>query len=73
MKVIDGKKFLESDDMVSVYKVIVNHHFGLNILDGSSIFIGNMTFGEFRKRNANGDFPSCDGICDFRYDVIPLR
>ena len=72
MKIINGKKFLEDDDMVSVYSTIVNHHFGLNILDGTSIFIDNMTFGEFRDRRANGDFPSRDGVCDFRYDVIPL-
>ena len=73
MKVIDGKKILEDDDMVAVYKVMINHHFGLNILDGTSTFIADMTFGEFRNRSANGDFPSCDGVCDFRYDVIPYH
>lgn len=72
MKIINGKKFLEGDDMVAVYKVMINHHCGLSILDGTSIFIDNMTFGEFRDRRANGDFPSHDDVCDFRYDVIPL-
>lgn len=73
MKIINGKKFLEDDDMVSVYATIVNHHFGLNILDGTSIFIDDMTFGEFKNHKGNGDFPSTNGVCDFRYDVIPLR
>ena len=73
MKVIDGKKFLEDDDMVRVSKVIVNSYYGLNaVLVGGSIFIADMTFGEFRKRYDRGDFPSDDGVCEFRYDVMPL-
>lgn len=73
MKVIDGKKILEDADKVAVYKTIVNHYCGLNILDGTSIFIDYMTFGEFKNRLAKGDFPGSDGVCKFRYDVIPLR
>ena len=73
MKVIEGKKFLEDDDMVAVYKTVINHHYGLNaILTGGSIFIADMTFGEFRKRYDRGDFPGDDGVCEFRYDVMPL-
>ena len=73
MKVIDGKKFLEDDDMVAVYKTVINHHYGLNaVLVGGSIFIADMTFGEFKKRYDRGDFPSDDGVCEFRYDVMPL-
>ena len=73
MKVIDEKKFLEDDDMVAVYKTVINHHYGLNaVLVGGSIFIADMTFGEFRKRYDRGDFPSDDGVCEFRYDVMPL-
>ena len=73
MKIINGKKFLESGDMVAVYKVMINHHCGLGILDGTSTFIADMTFGEFKNRKGNGDFPSRDAVCDFRYDIIPLR
>ena len=73
MKVIDGKKFLEDDDIVAVYKTVISHHYGLNaVLVGGSIFIADMTFGEFRKRYDRGDFSSDDGVCEFRYDVIPL-
>lgn len=73
MKVIEGKKFLEDDDMVSVSKVIVNSYYGLNAyLVGGSIFIADMTFGEFKNRYGKGDFPSDDGVCEFRYDVMPL-
>lgn len=72
MKVIEGKKFLEDDDMVAVYKTIINHHYGLNaVLVGGSIFIAVMTFAEFRNRYDRGDFPSDDGVCEFRYDVMP--
>ena len=73
MKIINGKKFLEDSDKVAVYKVMINHHCGLDILDGTSTFIGDMTFGEFKNRKGNGDFPSSDAVCDFRYDIIPLR
>ena len=73
MKIINDKKFLEGGDMVAVYKTIVNHHCGLSILDGTSTFIADMTFGEFKERYSKGDFPSRDDVCDFRYDVIPLR
>ena len=73
MKVIDGKKFLENDDMVRVSKVIVNSYYGLNaVLVDGSIFIADMTFGEFQNRYDRGDFPSDDGVCKFRYDVMPL-
>ena len=73
MKVIEGKKFLEDGDMVEVYKIVINHHYGLNaVIVGGSIFIAYMTFGEFRNRYDRGDFPSDDGVCEFRYDVIPL-
>ena len=73
MKTIEGKKFLEDDDMVGVYKTVITHHYGLNaVLVGGSIFIGVMTFGEFRKRYDRGDFPSDDGICEFRYDVMHM-
>ena len=73
MKVIEGKKFLEDDDMVAVYKTVINHHYGLNaVLVGGSIFIADMTFGEFRNRYDRGDFPCVDGVCEFRYDVMPL-
>ena len=73
MKVIEGKKFLEDDDMVRVSKVIVNSYYGLNAdLVGGSIFIADMTFGEFKNRYDRGDFPSNDGVCEFRYDVMPL-
>ena len=73
MKVIEGKKFLEDSDMVAVYKTIINHHYGLNaVLVGGSIFIADMTFGEFRNRYDRGDFASDDGVCEFRYDVMPL-
>ena len=73
MKVIDEKKFLEDDDMVAVYKTVVKHHYGLNaVIIGSSIFIAVMTFAEFRDRYDRGDFPSDDGVCKFRYDVLPL-
>ena len=73
MKVIESKKFLEDDDMVRVSKVIVNSYYGLNaVLVGGSIFIADMTFGEFRNRYDRGDFPGDDGVCEFRYDVIPL-
>ena len=72
MKVIDGKKFLEDSDMVEVYKTVINHHYGLNaVLVGASIFIGYMPLGEFKKRYDRGDFPSDDGVCEFRYDVLP--
>ena len=71
MKFIDGKTFLEDDDMVAVYKTIINHHYGLNaVLVGGSIFIAVMTFAEFRNRYDRGDFPSDDGVCEFRYDVM---
>ena len=74
MKVIESKKFLEDDDMVEVYKIVINHQYGLNaVLVDGSIFIGYMTFGEFRKRYDRGDFPSDDGVCKFRYDVMPFH
>ena len=73
MKVIEGKKFLEDDDMVRVSKVIANSYYGLNaVLVGGSIFIADMTFGEFKNRYDRGDFPSDDGACEFRYDVMAL-
>lgn len=73
MKIINGKKFLEDDDMVSVYSTIVNHHFGLNILDGTSIFIGDMTFGEFRNRRHDGTYSDDDGICEYRWTAVPAK
>ena len=73
MQVIEGKKFLEDDDMVAVYKTVISHHYGLNAaIVGVSIFIADMTFGEFKRRYDRGDFPSDNGVCEFRYDVIPL-
>ena len=73
MKVIEGKKFLENDDMVEVFKVVISHHYGLNaVLVDGFIFIAVMTFGEFKNRYDRGDFPSDDGVCEFRYDVMPL-
>lgn len=69
----ERKTFLEDDDVVRVSKVIVNSYYGLNaVLVGGSIFIADMTFGEFKNRYDRGDFPSDDGVCEFRYDVMPL-
>ena len=74
MKVIESKKFLEDDDMVEVYKIVINHQYGLNaVLVDASIFIGYMPLGEFKKRYDRGDFPSDNGVCEFRYDVLPFH
>lgn len=74
MKTIDDKKFLEDSDKVSVSKVIVGHHYGLNAaLTGVSVATYDMTFGEFKKRREDGTYPDDDGVCVFRYDVVPCN
>ena len=74
MKIINGRKFLEDSDMVSVGWTILNHHYGLNkYLNGYHGDAGVMTWGEYKKRRQDGTYPDDNGICRYEWVAAPYR